>query len=380
MGKKTKLREAQRQHAADTIAALLAHSKRKSTYPALVATYGDFKPHYRDRLEAWRAFAVCAPEKWRCRIRSRAEDDRFLDLVKFVFARYPLAAHFDSVWLDAVNDDFVDRVAPRAGGEHGKDLRGWYIVTASGGSLYQHATRTFLSRSETHHFLTTPAEVTETHRAFWYAVARGAGADCARAIRVSFSQLVRFSIASTFWKQTARFFAGHDITVGEMNGLIEFIYARWQQDNGFSLKGRSINALLQQEQAWRQERWDKERGYFRAWKGRPVPDAVYTADDATGPITWRFRQIKTGAVLILEGQAMNHCVATYQARCAAGESAIWSLIGERPGGEHVSRLTIEVRHTGTIGECRGSYNRFATNEESAIIRHWADEFGFFLPR
>ena len=57
--------------------------------------------------------ALRAPEDWRCRIKSRSQERRFLDLlVRFCFARYRVAPHLENQWLDEVADDFVDAVAP----------------------------------------------------------------------------------------------------------------------------------------------------------------------------------------------------------------------------------------------------------------------------
>ena len=62
---------------------LRAHSLRESPVgPASV--FGDFKPHYRETIEAYRACAIRAPEDWRCRIKSRSDDKRFLERVNYV--------------------------------------------------------------------------------------------------------------------------------------------------------------------------------------------------------------------------------------------------------------------------------------------------------
>ena len=52
------------------------------------------------------------------------------------------------------------------------DLRRWYIMAAQGESLHRRLTCAFMSKAETHHFLTAPPEVGESARAFWYGVAR----------------------------------------------------------------------------------------------------------------------------------------------------------------------------------------------------------------
>src|SRR5262245_40660902 len=112
MGKKLKLREAHRRHAERAVCAVLeAHSKH-SVRPRAVERYGDFEPRCREQIERLRAFAIRAPEAWRCRIKSRSGDRRFIDLVRFVFARYPVPQHLEDVWVEPFDNDFVDRIAP----------------------------------------------------------------------------------------------------------------------------------------------------------------------------------------------------------------------------------------------------------------------------
>ena len=154
MGKRSKFREARRQQAARAVCAVLAaHSKRKNG-PAVVAHCGEFKPQYRAKIEAYRAFVLRAPEDWRCRLKSRSEDRRFIDLVRFAFAKYPVPAHLENVWLEDVDDDFVDDVrarARRAGeprrGQARPDLLRWYIVASQGGSLHKTSRRIPTCRS-----------------------------------------------------------------------------------------------------------------------------------------------------------------------------------------------------------------------------------------
>ena len=63
------------------------------------------------KVEALRGYALRPPTDWRCRIKSRSEEKRFLDLVRFCFARYRVPAHLEQVWIaDVVDDDFVDKI------------------------------------------------------------------------------------------------------------------------------------------------------------------------------------------------------------------------------------------------------------------------------
>src|SRR5215510_4567428 len=155
MGKKHKLREARRRDVERAVCAVLeAHSKR-DVGPRAVERYNDFKAAYRNKIEALRGYTLRAPEDWRCRIKSRSEDRRFIDLLRFSFARYRVAAHLEYAWSDVFTDDFVDRIGelPDDPAEGWTDLRRWYLVAAQGGSLYKQYTSAYLTKLETHYFL-----------------------------------------------------------------------------------------------------------------------------------------------------------------------------------------------------------------------------------
>jgi hypothetical protein len=210
MGKKLKSREARRRDVDRAICAVLeAHSKR-DVGPRAIERYDHFKAEYHDKIKALRGYALRAPEDWRCRIKSRSEERRFIDLVRFSFARYRVAAHLENAWIDRFTDDLVDRlgelpeVQPMRGSR--PDLRRWYLVAAQGGSLYKQHTSAYLTKLETHHFLAAPDDVTSSQQALWYAVARAQNERCEIALRIGQSQLVHYSVASTWWKEVARFF------------------------------------------------------------------------------------------------------------------------------------------------------------------------------
>ena len=109
--------------------------------------------------------ALRAPETWRCRIKSRGEDKRFLDLVRYTFARYRVPPHLENVWIDDFDDDFVDQVAAPA-------RRARATARAAGPARLVHRGRAgrlavpatppirIMSKRETHHFLAAPDDVT----------------------------------------------------------------------------------------------------------------------------------------------------------------------------------------------------------------------------
>jgi PcfJ-like protein len=379
MGKRNRFKEAKRQGAQHALSAVLrAHSQRHNRVDT-VGAYGEFNPVYRKRIEPYCGQALRAPETWYCRIKSRDEDKRFIDLVRHTFARYRIPAHLEHAWIVDIDDDFVDQVAapvPRAGRSWQRpDLRAWSIVVAQGGSLYRSAAHPFMSKRETHHFLNAPDEVTGARQAFWYAFAHAETDHRQVALAVSRSKLTAFSAASSFWKDVARYLARNPTSVQQMNDLIDFLLAAKQEDEAFSLKGRSLAALRRRMEEWHRALRKQQQVCGGAWPGRSIPDAEYRTGGDHKRAIWRFRQIKTGNDLFREGQRMHHCVASYKRLCLDGSISIWSLRCEYPIGSINKGVTMEVREDGAIVQCRGFANRLPYGNEVVIAKRWAREYG-----
>jgi PcfJ-like protein len=386
MGKRNKWRQARRQQTEQDVCAVLEAHSRRDSGPAAAVCYGDFAPQYRDKIETYRAYALRPPEAWRCRIKSRSPERRFIDLVRFTFARYPAPAHLEQIWIRDGEPCFADdlrthegRAAERrATAADRAQLLRWYIIATQGGSLHKQAAHPYLSRQETHHFLAAPAGLT-TDRAFWYAIARAHGADVSTALRVAQTKLAEHSVGAPFWRDAARFFARQPTTLAEMNDLIDFIRVAKAEDDGFTLKGRTLAALLRRMHEWHHALQKEQAICGGSWAGSPLPDIEYRAGRDDKLAIWRFRQIKTGNDLFQEGQRMRHCVASYKERCIKGEVSIWSLACEYPLGHFNKGVTIELRKSGMIVQCRGVANRLPYANEAAMVQRWAREHGLNAP-
>ena len=375
MGKRLKFREAHRRQAENAVCAVLkAHSKR-DLGPRAIACYDDFPSTFRQKIAVHRAFTIRPPEEWRCRIKSRSVERRFIDLVRFTFARFPVAPHLENLWIAEDLTCADDRVRPPANArdEPHVDIRRWHILAAQGASLYKQASHRVLSKAETHHFLTAPAEVTSSHQAFWYAIARAQTDAKQIAFKISKTKLERFSWASAFWKDVARYFARHPVSIEKMNDLIDFLVVAKEEDADFSLKGRTLPALLRRVEAWHRALHKQQAISGGSWEGHAIPDAAYEAGAEHRKAIWRFRQIKTGNDLFREGERMHHCVASYKFLCTRGDVSIWSLTCEYPLGHINKSVTIELLKDGAIVQCRGFANRLPHANEVAMVKRWARE-------
>lgn len=377
MGRKTKLREAQKHAAEQALCARLREHSRTEKGPAFIGRYAEFALPYQHRLEAYRKYAVRDPEAWRCRLRVRAPEARFLDLVRFSFARFPVPQHLETAWTHglqgcaAANQNEV--AAPVAPAE--PDFRHWYILTAQGQSLHREAACRYLTARETHLFLRAPNQVTSSAQALWYAIAKAATDDESAALRVARTKITDRSGASTFWKDVARFFARHPLSVVEMNDLLDFLHAAKMADARFSIVGRTLPALRRRMADWHRVLRAAPSVAGTRWDGRPIANSTYATEGEDGRTVWRFRQIKTGEQLFEEGERMHHCVVAYKDVCASGASSIWSLSRETPGQTFNRSLTIEMTRDGRIVQCRGFANRLPLINERAIVQRWADDNG-----
>ena len=90
---------------------------------------------------------------------------------------------------------------------------------------------------------------------------------------------------------------------------------------------------------------------------------------------WTIRQLRSHRELCAEGEAMEHCVATYDGDCRRGASSIWTMRCDDVEGVH-RRLTVEVlSRARLIHEALGLENRDATDEERDVLRLWANREG-----
>jgi PcfJ-like protein len=380
MGKRNRLREAERREAESRVSAVLEASSRVDARSCAPEYFADFKPEFRDKIAKLRGHALREPEDWRCRIKSRSQERRFIDLVRFTFARFRVAEHLERAWIEAVDDDFIDKITPperrtieQAARRPGApDLRRWCVVAAQGGSLHKLEARPYLSKQETHHFLTAPLEITSAKQAFWYAVARAQCDGVDVALRIARCKVTSYSIASTFWKDVARFFARHRLAIQAMDDLVDFLFFARQEDAAFTLKGRTPESLARRMEDWHRI-LRRNQAVGGAWSGSPLPDVDYQTGRDDKRAIWRIRQIKTGYGLYAEGMRMRHCVASYKSMCMAGAISIWSMSCEFPIGTINRGVTMEVTKDGRIIQCRGFANRLPYGNEVMTAKRWAGE-------
>ena len=369
MGRRIRQREAQLAAADRRVE---AHLARKAIVAAAPDDFYGLSSERQALIDRYRAYFVRSPRDWRCRIKSKSADKRFVELVKFTFAKYPTPAHLTEAWANASTSSR----SPTLGGIN---LLEWWLAVAQGKSLYKTFANRLLSKLETHHFIAAPSGL-DSAQALLYAVARTHAAVPSDAVKVARTKLpARYPIANPFGREIAQYFARNPATIQEMDDLIDYLQAAKLDDHTFSLKGRSLVSLRRKMEEWHRALAKQKSIAGDAWGGDPIADCEYETGGTDNRARWLVRQIKTGNDLYAEGQRMHHCVASYKARCMRGASSIWSVTYESPIGCWHRGVTVEVSDRAIV-QCRGFANRPPHAEETTIVGRWAEENGLTWPR
>ena len=379
MGKSNKLRHARRQQADRTVCAVLAaHSRRKSE-PRSPSRYGDFAPRYRAKIEACRTFALRRPEDWRCRLKSRSEERRFLDLVRFTFAQYPRAAA-SRAGVDRATSTTISStiVRPRVRRPDGAapDLLRWYLVATQGGSLHkQHASLSVEARDPP--FPRLRRTQLTAGRAFWYAVAR-AQSEMRRCAQGFADQAFRFlDRLLVLARRGALLRAQPDADRGdEQSGR----FHPRGQGGGRGLRAQgahSAGAAAADGGMAPRAAESSRQSAAAAGPARRSPTSSTGPGATTTPRSGASARSRP-AMSVPRGSAHAPLRRVLQAACVSGDVSIWSVTCEYPLGHINKGVTIELRKDGAIVQCRGFANRLPHANEAAMVKHWAREHGIEL--
>ncbi|RWD78766.1 PcfJ domain-containing protein [Mesorhizobium sp.] len=349
----------------------------------------DFERALDDARRGFAGMAIRDGALWRPKLKTRDRARLRLAAARHLYARYPVSAALEGVWLDASGLD-ASEVALR---------KAWYIAVARGDSLYKAGANAWLSRKEVHCFLNLSGDFT-FDEAFQVAIARSYTDDPGLAARLARTKVARTPRGElVFWREVTRFFCGHPASKEEIDDLCDYIGAMHQRDAAYTLKGRTLASLRRQMLEWHRDIAAIERieamrrraagraprtagmqSQGRAWDGSRLEDWEWQPSSKEAKAHGeRFfvRQLKTAEDLVAESRAMHHCVSMYAAKCIAGNASIWVL--RRTALGKVERLlTIELDPQNRAVQVRGFGNRLASPEERKIVERWAKARGVVL--
>ena len=294
-------------------------------------------------------------------------DRQLLSLVRHLFVKYPVPAFLYKAWLPG-----------------GTQLeRTWFVEIAAGVSARQlSGLPVVLTKRMAFLFLNAPDWCTPTS-ALRYAQVVALGGDEWLAWHVNRSHLGQNGFRDDdFWSTVIRFLAGVPMLDGtQINPIIDYINHRRGLEAGFSMKGRTPNALLRQVDAWQDGQYRlRNRGGTR-WSPSGIREGVFGTDGPAGK-QFRLMELLSSNELHDEGRAMSHCVYTYTHSCGRGRCTIFSLRTEDPHTGVQERLaTIEVDlHTYRVVQVRARFNAAVPSAHRRVIAEWAEQEGLTLAK
>ena len=318
------------------------------------------------------------PETWQ--FRTHNQKRQFDSLVKHLFAAYETPRFFYNTWF---HPNF----------EVGLKQQSAFVHVAAGHSIRTANIPIAYSRTMSRHFLLAPTECSFPEALRWGQV-HGLGGDSILARAVASTALGTSFEHDEFWQTVIQWYIDHPMLDRNLFGVIyDYLYnQKFGPDNvlrfevgpdgrqrhfferpaqpNLTMKGRTPRALIREVENWHRRLHLVGRKSTLQWKHADI-DEFRLVEGEKEEKVWTIQQLLGSQALSEEGQAMNHCVASYASSCNRGKTSIWTM--RRDFKHHQKRiLTVEVRlWDRTICQARGKNNRMAQPAEVDVLKRWA---------
>ena len=309
---------------------------------------------------------VRPPSEWRPS--GKGEGRLFRSLCEHVLARYRMPPVLWSAFTATTDAPALARVA---------------VHVAAGGSLYAAVKSGLLpvplTRAMCHDLLARGGEggfLDAVRRA----QVRAAGGDLRlhRAwVATRAGRRLHDGAGEAFWYTVLVWLGANPmLPVAEVGPLVDYIDHRRREDPGFSMKGRSVLAVMRGMREWHGDlaRQSTAAGRVFPPSGFQPMDLDRSRRGAEGRRIveiWHVREVLDARTLADEGRAMGHCVFSYASSIERRECSIWTLTLEDDTG-HWRRLTVEVRPPlRQIVQARGRFNRMPKAHDRRALDEWA---------
>ncbi len=180
-----------------------------------------------------------------------------------------------------------------------------------------------------------------------------------------------------FWQTVLAWLCANPmLPQAELSPLVDYIEHRRVEAPDFSMKGRSVLAMIRAMREWHGQLSKEKAAAGRVFptSGLEPMDIDWSRRDSKGNRLveiWHFREILDARTLADEGRVMGHCVYSYARWIENGQCSIWTATLEDNAG-HWRRLTIEVRHLQRqIVQARGRFNRLPEPKDVLALEAWA---------
>lgn len=301
----------------------------------------------------------------------------FSSLAHHLLAEYPVPPVLLSAW-------FVE-------GYEGHRPRWWFIRAARGASLREVGFPLKLSRRMAHEFAAAPAHYPIEFALRWAQV-RGLGGSEALARAVAATRIGRDPEDRPIWVELIHLLINHPrFDRRRVAAVVDYLIDRKFAERlviigvdtrvaidppepDLTLRGWTEASLLRRVEEWQARRPatpEVEKTLIR-WDRSAIAGSRHVDPDGRA---WAIRELLDSDALAAEGEAMDHCVATYTSSCSRRLSTIWSVARETPAGPERA-ATVEVDPAARrVVQASARSNDRPDPAARAAIRHWADRAG-----
>lgn len=301
------------------------------------------------------------PEEWRPDTHNPRR--QFRSLARHLLAHYDVPDCMDSVW-------FLEPSLAVC------QSQTWFLHVGTGQNIRRADLPLTLTKRMAHLFLQAPNSYTLEEALRWAQIFGMGGSEAmARAVLNTF--LRDMTEQEPFWATVLLFFAQNPMLdpaqIGPILNYIQYQKFTCQTVTlpdgtqhmtpplpDFSMKGRTVPALLERLEFHQRTQRREERHSGQEWEASSIHEFVSTEwmQDEEEYWTWTIQELRTSQALRQEGRAQSHCVASYASSCRRGTTSVWSLQVQCGGEAHPQRvLTIAVNNRDKrINQVRGKHN------------------------
>lgn len=375
------------------------------TFPRLVRAFGRMAT----QVFSWHQ----QPESW-----SAPQASSFVQyqtLVSHLFDRFHTPKFIRQIWLidDLETQSQVWQLDLYLHLAAGRSVRRFPLLPCS------------LSKNAAAFFMQAPDDFSPCAALQW-AWMRSLGADPKLArLLVGQDCLAVPSERNEFWESVIRFLLKYaPISSDETVAIVRFIDDQkyqpadlvWGQGAGrgplqpeFTLQGRTLMSLRRHMANWRTEVQVTIRSLPEPLPSTWKPTGIHSFRYWDGEQCWTIDELLSARELAIEGNIMEHCVATYTSTCARRKTTIWSMKSMTPGiptttggssersvnesvpatqeqdgfgTESPTRrrvLTIEVcPESKSVRQAKGKRNAPPTDKALQVLIRWVNQEGLLL--
>ena len=299
---------------------------------------------------------------------TRKPQGQFYELARYLFARYPVPGCLNAAWFEADPEEAATQ-------------QRWYRHVGSGQNIRTAEGLPFrLTKRAAHIFMNSSLRARPLmmlRRAQITALCGDIGNG--RAWSISADERIMGRDHADFWTGIVHFLLNNPMLERNYIGpLVDYIHytkfeeRRIPQPDGsvrrappehprFAIKARSINKLVCEVDAWHEQLTGGEYGHVEEWGPSGIREFALTEDNEKlgERIHWTIQELRSSALLQVEGRVMHHCVGSYAKRCIAGENSIWSIRfrtdEEEAEQQHVLTFAVDNKKR-QVTQARGKCN------------------------